>query len=306
MNYTGFVKITKKFKKLHKNDEKMDAGTHTRIMAYVHEADFVKHESLLRLEQATQSLMARRFYNGNRELANAALRLKQNPPSDWHSFRQGMHLGVFLMLLVWTLWAARLLSWDNSNAKTRVGNKNLVKSWTHPAMPVYRLHFSLIIVEWCWAICIFVWNRYRVNYVYMMGLRPISKEHYQDAFESAINGSIVVMFDFLLFVKISEAEIPSTRWFSEGILPILLIPYLAIHFLMPLRHSTQSLLPALYACLISPFSEVTFFASFIGDWMVSLVRVFADFTYTTCYVGTGAFMSHRHIGEQVHMIEQCT
>ena len=63
-------------------------------MAYVHEADFVKHESLLRLEQATQSLMARRFYNGNRELANAALRLKQNPPSDWHSFRQGMHLGV--------------------------------------------------------------------------------------------------------------------------------------------------------------------------------------------------------------------
>jgi hypothetical protein len=149
-------------------------------------------------------------------------------------------------------------------------------------------------------------NRYRVNYVYMMGLRPLSKEHYQDAFESAINGSIVVMFDFLFFVKISEAEIPSTRWFSEGILPILLIPYLVIHFLTPLRHSTQSLLPALYACLISPFSEVTFFASFIGDWMVSLVRVFADFTYTSCYVGTGAFMSHRHIGEQVHMIEQCT
>ena len=74
LNYTGFVKITKKYKKLHKSDENV-ADTHTRIMAYVHEADFVKHESLLRLEQATQSLMARRFYNGNRELANAALRL---------------------------------------------------------------------------------------------------------------------------------------------------------------------------------------------------------------------------------------
>ena len=217
-------------------------------MTYVHEADFVKHEALLRLDQATQSLMARRFYNGNRTLANAALRLKQNPPSDYHSFRQGMHLGVriknisktkqknihypfkqlqiFLMLLVWTLWASRLLSWDG--AKARVGDKNLVKSWTHPALPVYRFHFSLIIVEWCWAVCIFVWNRYRVNYVYMMGLRPHSKEHYQDAFESAINGSIVVMFDFLLFVKLSETEIPSTRWFSEGVLPILLIPYLVV------------------------------------------------------------------------------
>ena len=70
------------------------------------------------------------------------------------------HNQVFLMLLVWTLWASRLMSWDNANAKIRVGHKNLVKSWTHPAMPVYRLHFSLMIVEWCWAICIFVWNRY--------------------------------------------------------------------------------------------------------------------------------------------------
>jgi len=215
LNYTGFVKITKKYKKLHKAQQNDD--THTRCMAYVHQSNFVKHEALLRLDQATQSLMARRFYGGNLTLANAALRLKQNPPSDWHQFRQGMHLGVFLMLLVWTIWASRLLTFDS---KPHLGGQNLVKRWSHPASPVYRLVFSLILVEWCWAVCLFIWNRYRVNYVFMMGLRPHGKEHYQEAFESAINVSIIMMFNYLLFIKLAEAEIPSNRWFSEGVLPV--------------------------------------------------------------------------------------
>ena len=40
--------------------------------------------------------------------------------------------------------------------------------------------------------------------------------------------------------------------------------------------------------------------------MVSLVRVFVDLSYTACYIGTGAFMSHKHIKDQVRSIEECT
>jgi hypothetical protein len=40
--------------------------------------------------------------------------------------------------------------------------------------------------------------------------------------------------------------------------------------------------------------------------MVSLVRVLADVLYTACYVGTGAFMSHKRVNDQVLDIEECT
>ena len=90
-------------------------------------------------------------------------------PSDWHQFRSGLHLGVLVMLLFWASWASRLMSMTAHNA---LGKKIRHSAWSHPAIPLYRFMGCCMLVEWSWGLMLYVWNRYRINYIFMMGLRP--------------------------------------------------------------------------------------------------------------------------------------
>ena len=68
-----------------------------------------QHPELLEINERIRSLFARRFFSGDLTLADATLRLKQAPASDWYQFRSGMHVGVLVMLTCWAAWASRLV-----------------------------------------------------------------------------------------------------------------------------------------------------------------------------------------------------
>ena len=214
------------------------------------------------------------------------------------------------MLSMWSLWASRLLVADETaDIVAKDGRKVLIKSWSHPAVPVYRFMFCAILVEWAWGCSIYVWNRNRVNYHFIMELRASStsgRYHYQTVFENAINGTIVLLFNFMLFVKIVQGELPFHRYLPGGLVPVLALPYLFVHFFLPWKNSSHTLIPAIVATIGAPFLDVSFFASFVGDWLVSLVRVGADMLYTGCYVGTGAFLiDAKHVKSQRETVDAC-
>merc|ERR1740117_431176 len=120
-----------------------------------------------------------------------------------------------------TAWASRLMT---STAKPRLGETHV--TWSHPAVPLYRFMFCALLVEWSWGCMLFVWSRYRINYFFIMGLRPVFQgaTHSQGVLESAANGTIVLLVNFLVFVKLVEAELP-VPYLPEGIVAVAALPY---------------------------------------------------------------------------------
>lgn len=114
---------------------------------------------LVDLVAGTESLYASVFCAGNLQAARVELLAKQHErPTSWVDLETGLRCGVVCVLIVWALWDCLVDS--------TIQNISASRQFA-AAVPVYRATGCLILLVWCWGLDVYIWNRARVNYLFI-------------------------------------------------------------------------------------------------------------------------------------------
>lgn len=281
LNYTGLVKIIKKHDKIATSSKK----TEFNLILEKYSNGFVKANKLLKQISSVESDFADSFFNGNCVLARNELLIKQLPTSSWRMILTGLHMGMIIVLFFWSIW-------NIFNSDQNITNKNLKSSFRiksknkNSIMPIeilrtYRGIGIILSCFWAWSIIIYLWKIYRVNYVYIFEFDPRKIYSLDSLIITTSRLTILYFINLILYFKLSRGEISYFTPSVSNYCPLLLI-FIFFYFLI-----FSKLNYSFYKTIFAPFYQLTFFNSFIGDVLTSLVRPIVDLSYSMCFYITG-------------------
>lgn len=94
-----------------------------------------------------------------------ALRVPDSQPSSETPFvRVGFSLGIIFGLLV-----AIFYVWS------RKGDRRLPQA--HEALLLFRMLGAALLLCWCWCFDMYIWQRSRINYIYILEMDP--RKHFR-------------------------------------------------------------------------------------------------------------------------------
>ena len=273
MNYTGFVKIVKKHDKVNPEHKK-------RYERLIRPENICNEgKSVEALSDRMESLYATWFCDDNRSEAIAQLLPKRGDglEMDWSQLRLGYRMGMCTILGLWVCWDCvwGLLSEHSSTIGART------------AFPVFRGCGGLLFLQWFWGMSVWVWTRYRVNYIYLFDLNPRTVESPLSIFNSAVDNTLVFLVIMLLYYKAGAHDIPGNL--PAGLFPVLLVIYTMFQLVFPLR-TRMPMWGNIWKVVTAPVSSPTFFHGYIGDIFTSMVKVFQDIAWTVFFVFSGDWL----------------
>ena len=273
MNYTGFVKIVKKHDKVNPEHK----GKYKQLIR----AENVCNEgkAVESLAERMELLYASWFCDGNRSEAIAQLLPKRGDSleMDWSQLRLGYRMGMATILGLWVCWDCiwGLLSEHSSTIGAR------------SAFPVFRACGGLLFLQWFWGMSVWVWTRYRVNYIYLFDLNPRIVDSPLSIFNAAVDNTLVFLVTMLLYYKAGAHDIPGNL--PAGVFALLLVIYTLLQLIFPLR-TRMSMWGNIWKVITAPVSSPSFFHGYIGDIFTSMVKVFQDMVWTAFFVFSGDWL----------------
>mmetsp|Transcript_32768 Transcript_32768/g.81375 ORF Transcript_32768/g.81375 Transcript_32768/m.81375 type:complete len:718 (-) Transcript_32768:130-2283(-) len=271
VNYTGFVKIAKKFVK---QSERASKGI-----------SFGELDALIGSVEITFAAV---FTNGKVDDARHRLLTRKWQATDWRTFKRGLNLGITLQLLLWVTWAVFVES--NVLRSPTWQAVHTSNDWMATQLPVYRGIFCLTLAVWCWGALLYVWNIGRVNFAFLFEFDEGSGRTYSEVFDFATSWSQWCLLNFLLFFKTLHGVNPMPV--SASVFPLSL--FLSAFGVLALTDAkTFGFGLHTVRCVVTaPFAPVTFWTSFAADALTSLVQPMSDLAYSACYFGSGEFWRH--------------
>eukprot|EP00658_Telonema_sp_P-2_P006906 TRINITY_DN12595_c0_g1_i1.p1 TRINITY_DN12595_c0_g1~~TRINITY_DN12595_c0_g1_i1.p1 ORF type:complete len:762 (+),score=173.48 TRINITY_DN12595_c0_g1_i1:164-2449(+) len=293
LNYTGFTKILKKFvkhrKKIFSKPELEQVhAKHKELQGELQAKEFAMHQgSLDSMIKQVEERFADMFTSGDMVEARGELLVKQRKSIDWSLFVMGVRIGLTVVLGFWLLW-------DSVVDPRIVLNKCHLSSEDRSlvdaaAFPVYRLCGCVNLVVWCWGLSLYVWNRNRINALYLFELAPNTTANFAEVFDLASHLSFGYFAIFLVYNKVRIGEFP--EGIPKDVYPVLLLAYFGIVLYRTIRPQ-PCFCSNLLKVVRAPWVPVSFFQSFIADWMTSLVKPFQDLLHTAMFIGTGRAFGH--------------
>jgi hypothetical protein len=79
------------------------------------------------------------------------------------------------------------------------------------AFPVFRACGGILLLQWFWGCSVFVWTRYRINYIYLFDFNPRIVATPVGILEEAVDNTLVFMVIMLLYYKVRFAEPSAAR-----------------------------------------------------------------------------------------------
>lgn len=282
MNYTGFVKIVKKHDKVVKHNTKEKKGKYNDIIKASNICNEGKDLELLvnRMER----LYAAWFCDRNISEARAQLLIKKGDvifEMDWTQLRLGYRMGMSAVLALWVCWDC--VYGMISEGRTTIGGRT--------AFPVFRGCAGLLQLQWCWGISVWVWTRYRINYIFLFDFDPNIVQNPLQIFNGAVDNTLCFLVCALLYYKagVHKIPIPSDMILPAGIFPFLLVVYTIYQLVFPLRIRIP-MWKTIIQVITSPYTSPSFFHGYVGDIFTSMVKVWQDLVWTIFFVLTGDWL----------------
>lgn len=203
-----------------------------------------------------------------------------------------------VQLFAWVLWDCIV------DSRLRPADQDL---WVELILPVYRGSGCLLLVLWCAGFSLYIWDRYRINYPFLLDIDVRSFVRAGEVLDAACNATILYLLNFLLYFKLMRGDFPN--WLQAGWLPILYLAYLAWKIIPwgawlcskstngggssgPLSASIRCA-PVYGGCFhvaVAPFGRVTFLTGLLGDVWTSMVKVSVDLAYAGCLLLSGDWL----------------
>jgi len=273
MNFTGFIKIIKK----HDKSFKSRKGRFKNFLKKA-ESDSIEGELSEQLGNRMEKLFADWFCDGNIREARAKMLPKRGDglQMDWSQLRLGYRLGMCAVLTLWVCWDCIWGSFHDQNIS--IGGRT--------AFPVFRACGGLLLVHWFWGFSVFVWQRYRINYIYLFDFNPRIVDTPMLIFNDVVDETLVFLILILLYYKSGAHDMPDL--IPTGSYPLILVIYTVKCLIFPLR-TRGPLWVAIWEVITAPLTSPNFFHTYVADVFTSMVKVFQDIVWAACYVLSGDF-----------------
>lgn len=189
-----------------------------------------------------------------------------------------------------------------------------VLSSDHDALKSHRAHWIgyrilglCCLFLWGWGIDVYLWTKYKVNYVFIFDFNPRRHHRYSSIFEVYICGNVFIprfligpftqaatLFSVLLVISVllflftmTPSPPPGFEWMRK--IPAFMHPLTAIiiflgTFIVFQFKSQFWLLRCLFHVIIAPLTKVKFAHFFMADQLMSLSLVLNDISYFACYL----------------------
>ena len=165
--------------------------------------------------------------------------------------------------------------------------------------PVFRCTLVLSSLIGCWGVCVVIYNRYRINYVYLMGLNPRTTLAPLQILKVCMLCMLIVLISLTLYLA-TYLEIIyllpeplNSRWgwiINARLFPALQFVLLFGLTIIPLRgahlKSRRVLVWTVFNVVIAPFGKLGLREFFVGDIITSLIKPMGDMVYSVCFIGS--------------------
>lgn len=268
LNFTGFRKILKKHDKLLTTN----VGAKWRE-ENVDSCPFNTNKDIDKLIQEVESTVTSELERGDRTKAMKRLRV---PPlgetqSPWTTFKVGLFMGAFIVLLVSVALSSIFRTPDASLS----GRTNDV------AIRLFRAPFLIILFNLFIGVNIYGWRSSGVNHVLIFEIDPRNHLTEQHLAEIAAVFGVIWAMSVMGFLYAEALAIPPYS------VPLALLSFMVIFMLNPSRtfhHEARFwLLRKLGRIFCAPFFFVQFADFWIGDQLNTLVQTLKDAEYAICY-----------------------
>lgn len=106
--------------------------------------------------------------------------------------RLGYRMGMCAVLGLWVCWDC---VWGFvASGTTTIGGRT--------AFPVFRACGGLLILQWFWGCSVFIWTRFRVNYIYLFDFDPRIVNSPLALFNEAVDNTLFFLLCMLLYYKV--------------------------------------------------------------------------------------------------------
>eukprot|EP00301_Raphidiophrys_heterophryoidea_P022258 c6459_g1_i1.p1 GENE.c6459_g1_i1~~c6459_g1_i1.p1 ORF type:complete len:428 (-),score=73.46 c6459_g1_i1:175-1458(-) len=169
--------------------------------------------------------------------------------------------------------------------------------WDHPCFKIYAGIWGVVLLVWLQGCTVFVWNRYRINYRYILELTDRTPQPVE-IISSASTITLVFLVNFLLFYKsqrASQGDLP--LWAGGAIsrsIPLVMLLYLMFCAVVPWSERRASWVTVLHI-LRAPFCRVRFRDFYAGDLWTSLVKPSVNIAFGICYYASGSFITESDV-----------
>lgn len=282
LNYTGLLKMAKKFdKKFHEDIEESRARAvakglvasppprptsplYTEWTAEVEACPFVTPDELDELCSQLEKAFADSFCDGSIQAARATLLVRKIRPNTALLLSFGLRLGLAVGLAFWIAWDELV-----DVKMMHLGNMRHtgMNTWLTTQLPLLRAGGAVVVVQFLWALCLHLWSKSRINFEFMLDLDPKTNTSALIAASTATRTCVFYLLSLLLFTKSLIGELP--RAITPGVFPVAI---LALTFGSIVLQHGRALTIAMATFLLAPLHPVTFSAVLVGDMLTSMVK----------------------------------
>ncbi|RLN63466.1 hypothetical protein BBJ29_004661 [Phytophthora kernoviae] len=280
LNYTGFVKILKRYEKIASFPVDQREGQKAKLQTF----EFAKAQCCSELIKKVETSFADWYCDGNSTVAVATLMTKKEDFVNWGHIYLGIKAGSCLILLIWVCWDSLVVPTFHNGRENHL--IDLVRT---RAYPVYRGIGCLLLLHWLVGVSLYVWRAARINYRYIFELDPRRVQSYPQVFSDATNMTIVYLANVLMYYKVVNGYFPE-ELLHRGYYPLALFLYTFYFYAIRPWGQQLGMLRTLWEVVWSPLYAVSFFHTFVGDYLTSTVKVTQDITWSVCFFATKEFL----------------
>ncbi|CAH2045645.1 unnamed protein product [Thlaspi arvense] len=278
LNVLAFSKILKKYDKI------TSRNASKPYMKMVDNSYLGSSDELMKLIQRVEATFIKHFANGNRRKGMNILRPQMKRERHRLTFSTGFSAGCVFSLIVALVAIIRT---------RRIFQKESHKDYMISMFPLYSLFGFIVLHMTMYAIDIYYWKRYRVNYAFIFGFKQGTELGYRQVL--FVGFSIGAFALLCILGNLDMQADPNTKNYKAltELLPLFLLAAVFVVLILPLnilyRSSRFFFLTCLFHCLAAPLYKVTLPDFFLGDQLTSQVQALRSIEFYICYYGWGDF-----------------
>nr|KJB60779.1 hypothetical protein B456_009G325300 [Gossypium raimondii] len=281
LNTLAFSKIMKKYDKI------TSRSASRSYMKMVDNSNLGSSDDVTKLLERVEATFIKHFSNANRTKGMNILRPKAKRDRHRVTFSTGFLAGCMASLLLALIMIIRLRRIMDSRGRT---------IYMETMFPLYSLFGFIVLHMLMYAIDIFYWRKYRVNYAFIFGFKPGTELGYREVLLLSFGLGTLALAAVLCNLDMEmDPKTKDYKAFTE-LLPLLLVLVVLIILFLPFkilyRTNRFFFLTCLFHSICAPLYKVTLPDFFLADQLTSQVQAIRSLEFYVCYYGWGDF-KHR-------------
>ncbi|KAE8724608.1 Phosphate transporter PHO1-like protein 5 [Hibiscus syriacus] len=278
LNTLAFSKIMKKYDKISSRNASKS------YMNMVDSSYLGSSEEVTKLMERVEATFIKHFANSNRSKGMNILRPKPMKQRHTTTFYTGCFAGcgfALVVALILIIRARHLLGQDGTD------------QYMETMFPLYSLFGFIVLHMVMYAINVYFWRRYRVNYAFIFGFKQGTELGYREVLLVSFGLAVMALASVLSNLDMEmDPKTNDYKAFTE-IVPLILVVVVFVILFLPFnilfRSSRFFFLTCLFHSLLAPLYKVRLPDFFLADQLTSQVQAFRSLEFYICYYGWGDF-----------------